>query len=111
MQDAELIRELRRKADEYQQRADACRQAAKTLETGTLLADVEPPAPSEGTGASNRLLEIADFLRRNGPATRGEVMEHSGVPAGTVRALLNRTHFERDDETGRWVRLRQDSDS
>jgi hypothetical protein len=122
MRDEELIGELRRKAEEYRARAASCDKTADALELGCLNGQparqrpsVPQPAaagqPRRTNPSPNRMQQIGRFLARHGPATRSEVIAGAGVPAGSVRAVLNRNFFERDDETGRWVKLKDDAES
>lgn len=72
---------------------------------------VEPTAPTlpgfnhvkrivlaKPTVKVNRRIAISDFLRLHGPATRREIHEQTGIPAGTVSyELNNKALFERLD--------------
>lgn len=51
---------------------------------------------------------LKEYLAASGPATRGQILKDTGIPAGTLSALLlERTDFEQTDE-GLWA-VRQQS--
>lgn len=56
--------------------------------------------PSKAKKTRKRLM--IDFIRENGPATRREIIEGTGIPMGTVAYCLNDKKTFIRSEDGRW---------
>lgn len=56
------------------------------------------PAP---TGKS-RKVQIHEWLKANGPATRGEILEGTGLPPGTVGGYLSAEKDLFESRDGQW---------
>src|SRR6266852_9438249 len=55
--------------------------------------------PSQGPATLSSSERLIMFLRANGPATRKEIIERSGVPDGSISYLLKNGKFrQREDE-------------
>ena len=52
-------------------------------------------------GEKTRKEELADFLKAHGPKTRMEIINQTGIPAGTVSFCLKDKQFEKNEE-GKW---------
>lgn len=73
-------------------------------QTPIVISRQDPPArhhATNGNGHITRKQSVVNFLRENGPATRGEIMARLDIPIGTAGYVLNdpETFVSRD---GRW---------
>lgn len=50
----------------------------------------------------SRLEQLTAFLRESGPMHRSDIAERSGIPVGTLSAILNDDNFGKDED-GRWM--------
>jgi len=57
---------------------------------------------AHGNTGPTRKAQIHEWLKANGPATRNEIIEGSGLPEGTVGSLLSRTHDLFENREGKW---------
>lgn len=98
---------LEETASAYEEAAAKLREAATILRTGPVKlaerngqATEKSPQP-HSTVKLTRLEQLRQWLKIHGPATRSEAVEGSGLPENTVRVLLVRKNFDRDEEA-RW---------
>jgi hypothetical protein len=77
-------------AEEFGSAPETTRSAPKLLATNT----------SNGNGSLTRKQQLVAFLTEHGPAKRGKINAESGIPKGTVAALLNKPGFVR--RFGKW---------
>jgi hypothetical protein len=62
-------------------------------------AKISPPTKQKGLTRKDAL---TDYIRANGPTSRGDLVERTGTPAGSVGGCLNdKERFKRLDD-GRW---------
>src|SRR6266850_2607178 len=59
------------------------------------------PSSASGNGHMTRKQAVVDFLRRHGPATKGEIVDGLQIPTGTVAFVLNQRETFVNRE-GRW---------
>ncbi len=52
-------------------------------------------------GEKTRKEELAEFLKAHGPKTRMEIVNQTGIPAGTVSFCLKDKQFAKNEE-GKW---------
>lgn len=101
-------RDLRRQARLYEQAAKKLYEAADILDGGgqsaSAAAGPERGSSSGGPQArrGSRLPQLQAILREHGPLPRGEIVERSGMPKGTVAYWLKPEHGFEQDEEGRW---------
>ena len=89
--------------DRLHEAAENLRAAAAILNLVRQHGDERPGMPPvrRRDGSPTRFAQIETFLAEHGPSTRQEIVAKSGVPEGTVRALLIPRYFDEDAE-GRW---------
>ncbi|MCX7012476.1 MAG: hypothetical protein NTW86_07935 [Candidatus Sumerlaeota bacterium] len=96
----QLARLLRKTAEEM-----------KRFESSGSSASLDPtPGINErekgGSSARSRKEQLIAFLNEHGPSTRREILEHSGIPVGTIATLLVRkAEFE---QTGKKWTVKKD---
>ena|SRR5437868_2339352 len=91
-------------ADELRQLANRYKEAAKKLlEAADVLEGMESANGSinRPRRTGTRYEQLVNFLRNHGPSFRKEILARSGLPQGTLSAMLTRKNFDQDGE-GRW---------
>lgn len=81
---AEMIADLRR-------RAQCLLDAARTIEEAYGLKTTEKPQENESNGSvalADRRQQLIAYLRKNGPTKRAKIVHDTGIPVGTVSALV-----------------------
>jgi hypothetical protein len=101
----EMIAELRRKAARLLEAAKVIEESfgiSPQSQNGNGKTTNHADKPTRrGPKKKNRVAELNEFLKANGPMRRKDIIEKCGIPAGTVNMLLKAPEYTRDEE-GRW---------
>jgi len=62
----------------------------------------KPPRKAPNAGRSPRRRQLIDFLCTDGPTRRGEIVQKTGMPMGSVSYLLNDKKTFRRLDSGKW---------
>jgi len=60
---------------------------------------------AHGHSGPTRKAQIHEWLKANGPASRGEIIAGSGLPSGTVGSLLSQCPELFENREGKWYPL------
>lgn len=64
---------------------------------------VATQTPNGSYQPSERKIQLAEFLRTNGPMSRVDIVDKSGIPEGTVSYCLNDKRFFEQAQNGDWT--------
>lgn len=104
---AAMASELRRKAERLIEAARAIEEtyglvnSIKMAEPENSRVAVDSPSSRRGPKKKDRLSELIAFLQENGPLRRGDIVERSGIPPGTIGMILKEGIFTKNDD-GTW---------
>ncbi|MGA2620163.1 MAG: hypothetical protein ABSF26_21300 [Thermoguttaceae bacterium] len=62
-----------------------------------------PGRRAKAAAGQTRLEQLIDFVRDNGPISRRDAKAKSGIPPGTVGALLTSKYFDYDKDGKTWT--------
>lgn len=68
----------------------------------TRTANTQSPQAANGV---SRKTQLHDWLKKNGPATRAQIIEGSGLPGGTVGGYLSAQKELFENRDGKWHAL------
>lgn len=108
--DGKLLTELEQKAKELEQRAASFLEAAQKLRDAAAVISGTPIANKTSKGSASRpkkpsmtrVQELQQFVQSRGDVSRQEAIRESGMPRGTVGALLTRKHGFQQNKDNRW---------
>ena len=61
------------------------------------------PATGPEDSKNSRRKEVKDYLRRNGPLRRRDIIDGTGIPRGTMSVILKVGKDFRRDDKGKWT--------
>ena len=109
--------DLNRQANEMEQAGRILMDTAKKMrEAAHMLGGLVSTSATSGDAAKSRsggrkptsskektrLQQLIDFVAASGPVSRRDAKSNSGIPPGTVGALLTRKNFSQNEE-GKWT--------
>lgn len=69
---------------------------------GTSAKVIRKPRRIQSPVGGGRKIQLRDWLKKNGPATRGEIIKNSGLPEGTISGYLSTEKDLFENRDGKW---------